>query len=116
MNIKYVWILACILIIVGAILQITHTWGGVGKILELSSLALGFIAFVLHSRNQPKKKVSSSKPLIILLIAATIIIIVGAILKITHSWNGGGLLIMFGYLLGFISYLVELRIAVKSQK
>jgi membrane-bound ClpP family serine protease len=92
MNIKYVWILACILIIVGAILQIAHIWSEVGMILVLSGMFLGFIGQILQSRIEPKKKVPSSKPVIILLITATIIIIVGAILKITHSWNGVGCL------------------------
>lgn len=106
MNIKYLMILAAILVIVGAILQIIHFWGEIGLILMLSGFTLGFIGTILDSRNKKELKTSPSITEKILMFVSASLIIIGAILKITHTWDeANDFIFMGGFILTGVYYL-----------
>lgn len=105
MNVKYLMILAAILVIVGAILQIIHFWGEIGLILMLCGLTMGFIGTILEHRNKKEQKTSPSITLKILMFVSSSLVIIGAILKITHTLEGvNDFIIMGGFILTGVYY------------
>lgn len=105
-NKNYIWILACILIIVGAILQITHIAGA--SFVLIIGFTLGLVGHLLEARKNSEKKEPKSKVAKVLIFISMIAIILGAILEITHTWEAVNIWILIGgYFIGAVYYLIE---------
>lgn len=104
----YLYTLAVFLIIVGAIMKITHFWGGVGTIFFLLGFTLGAIATILDASGKPQKPLSRTAK--ILMYISAFLLIIGAILKIAHIWDVVNFLMIWsGYALGSIVFFMDGR-------